>query len=167
MSSFHKTDPPTTSSTSRSSAATSLSASTTAAPHAAFSRQAMILRKNLWEWDRLLRTPRGEEWPTMVGRCHAAYHQTVTLHRAMDDVYEHFVYVPIRATTNPQDIPFFLSTRLESTTTTTNSLAGGTSNDDAQDDMLEGKDPVQVLTEYEAGALQVAAEYEENMVRFG
>jgi hypothetical protein len=38
----------------------------------AFTRQATILRKNLYEWDRMLRTPRGEDWPTMVGRLSAA-----------------------------------------------------------------------------------------------
>jgi hypothetical protein len=40
--------------------------------HQAFSRQATILRKNLNEWDRMLRTPRGEDWPTMLGRLNAA-----------------------------------------------------------------------------------------------
>ena len=39
---------------------------------AVFTRQANILRKNLTEWDRMLRTPRGEDWPTMVGRLNAA-----------------------------------------------------------------------------------------------
>jgi len=38
----------------------------------AFTRQGTILRKNLYEWDRMLRTPRGEDWPTMVGRLNAA-----------------------------------------------------------------------------------------------
>jgi hypothetical protein len=38
----------------------------------AFTRQANILRKNLYEWDRMLRTPRGEDWPNMVGRLNAA-----------------------------------------------------------------------------------------------
>lgn len=33
---------------------------------------AIILRKNLYEWDRMLRTPRGEDWPAMVGRLNAA-----------------------------------------------------------------------------------------------
>lgn len=32
-----------------------------------FTRQATILRKNLFEWDHMLRTPQGESWPTMVG----------------------------------------------------------------------------------------------------
>ena len=39
---------------------------------AVYTRQANILRKNLTEWDRMLRTPRGEDWPTMVGRLNAA-----------------------------------------------------------------------------------------------
>jgi hypothetical protein len=34
--------------------------------HHVFTRQATILRKNLSEWDYMLRTPKGELWPTMV-----------------------------------------------------------------------------------------------------
>ena len=52
-------------------------------------RQATILRKNLLEWDRMLNNPRGEDWPTMLGRLNAAYNQTVTLDQTIDDVLEH------------------------------------------------------------------------------
>jgi hypothetical protein len=38
----------------------------------AFLRQADILRKNLIEWDRILHSPRGEDWPSMLGRLNAA-----------------------------------------------------------------------------------------------
>lgn len=44
-----------------------------------FIRQAAILRKNLHEWDRMLRDPRGEDWPTMLGRLNAA--MVCILHR--------------------------------------------------------------------------------------
>jgi len=37
-----------------------------------FIRQATILRKNLLDWDYKLRDPRGEDWPTMLGRLNAA-----------------------------------------------------------------------------------------------
>ena len=37
-----------------------------------FIRQATILRKNLHDWDMKLRDPRGEDWPTMLGRLNAA-----------------------------------------------------------------------------------------------
>jgi len=37
-----------------------------------FIRQAMILRKNLYEWNRMLLSSTGEDWPTMVGRLNAA-----------------------------------------------------------------------------------------------
>ena len=37
-----------------------------------FLRQATILRKNLYEWDRMLRSSHGEDWPTMLGRLNAA-----------------------------------------------------------------------------------------------
>jgi len=81
-----------------------------------FTRQATILRKNLGEWDMVLHNPRGEDWPKMLGRLNAALNQTSTLDNSIEDVMEHFVYLPKRATANPQDIPFFLSTKLDSST---------------------------------------------------
>ena len=39
---------------------------------AVFVREATILRKNLYEWDQVLRDPRGEDWPSMLGRLNAA-----------------------------------------------------------------------------------------------
>jgi hypothetical protein len=149
----------------------------------AFTRQATILRKNLYEWDRMLRTPRGEDWPTMVGRLNAAMvrrknikstrfafahptdrcsyitqNQTNNLDRSIDDVLEHFVYLPKQSTANPQDIPFFLSTRLAD--------AAGENAQVEPEDIFGNKDPVQVVARYENRAAQLAAEYEENMVRF-
>jgi len=83
-----------------------------------FTRQATILRKNLFDWDYRLRTPPGESWPIMVGRLNAALNQTVTLDSSIDDVLEHFVYIPRQSPVNPQDIPNFLSTRLADNTLT-------------------------------------------------
>jgi hypothetical protein len=127
---------------------------------ATYTRQATILRKNLLEWDRMLRTPRGEDWPTMLGRLNAALNQTVNLDKSIDDVMEHFVYLPKQATANPQDIPFFLSTRLE--------LPGDDSGGHTEDaSTLNVKfDPVERLTKFERNAAKLAAQYEENMVRF-
>jgi hypothetical protein len=125
---------------------------------AAYMRQATILRKNLLEWDRLLNTPRGEDWPAMLGRLNAAYHQTVNLNNSIDDIMEHFVYVPKRATANPQDIPFFLSTRLETPSTTKD-----VDEIDATEDTSRA---VQHLLEYEKHAAQMVEQYEEKMVRF-
>lgn len=132
----------------------------TSEQQASYTRQATILRKNLLEWDRMLRTPRGEDWPTMLGRLNAALNQTVTLDRNIDDVMEHFVYVPKQATANPQDIPFFLSTRLESPADTEQ----GT--DESKNAKAFKGDPVQQLIEYEKNAAKLVAQYEENMVRY-
>jgi hypothetical protein len=126
-------------------------ASRTTEQQAAFARQATILRKNLIEWDRMLRTPRGEDWPTMLGRLNAALNQTITLDKSIDDIMEHFVFLPKKATANPQDIPFFLSTRLESEEQEKIELTG---------------DPVKQLTEFENYCAKLASRYEENMVRF-
>mmetsp|Transcript_9727 Transcript_9727/g.13752 ORF Transcript_9727/g.13752 Transcript_9727/m.13752 type:complete len:143 (+) Transcript_9727:174-602(+) len=124
-------------------------------------RQATILREKLQQWDATLRDPRGESWPTMLGRLNAALNQTGNLDRSIDDVMEHFVYVPKQSTANPQDIPFFLSTR----------LADGPieSNDDTSTnlrDIFQGEDPVQALARYENKAAEYATEYEENMIRY-
>jgi hypothetical protein len=141
----------------------------TSEQQASYVRQATILRKNLLEWDRMLRTPRGEDWPTMLGRLNAALNQTTNLDRSIDDVMEHFVYVPKQATANAQDIPFFLSTRLElpidveqTEHTDSQSELELASNADGN---FEG-DPVKQLHEYEKNADKLVALYEENMVRY-
>jgi hypothetical protein len=128
---------------------------------AVFTRQANILRKNLSEWDRMLRTPRGEDWPKMVGRLNAAFSQTGNLDNSIDDVLEHFVYLPKQSTANPQDIPFFLSTRLGEPNTTPDDEIP-----EVNDVLTETADPVQILIQYENRATQLAKEYAENMIRF-
>mmetsp|Transcript_18428 Transcript_18428/g.51187 ORF Transcript_18428/g.51187 Transcript_18428/m.51187 type:complete len:142 (-) Transcript_18428:182-607(-) len=126
----------------------------------AFTRQATILRKNLNEWDAVIRDSRGEDWPTMLGRLNAALNQSSNMDKSIDDVLEHFVYNPKQATANAQDVPFFLSTRLEAPTTNED---GTVSNNAAAP--IEG-DPAAVLSKYENRAAELVAEYEENMVRF-
>ena len=129
----------------------------------AYTRQAVILRKNLMEWDRMLRNPRGEDWPTMLGRLNAALNQASNMDRNIDDVMDHFVYLPKQATANPQDIPFFLSTRLETPATETSAEV---KDEDVPAVTSFAGDPVQQLSTYESNAARLAAEYEENMIRF-
>ena len=135
-----------------------------------FTRQATILRKNLGEWDMVLHNPRGEDWPKMLGRLNAAMNQTSTLDNSIEDVMEHFVYLPKKATANPQDIPFFLSTKLDSSASderaSTSSSATKKKKDSTVQDLLALGDPVQVLSKYEEQAAKLAQEYEEEMVRF-
>ena len=57
-----------------------------------FTRQANILRKNLFEWDRMLRDPRGEDWPTMLGRLNAAL--VSARHRRKPQNYSLVHYTP-------------------------------------------------------------------------
>lgn len=121
----------------------------------AFTRQATILRKNLQEWDRLLRAAHGEDWPTMLGRLNAAHNQTANWDRSIEEVYEHFSHVPKQATANPQDIPFFLSTRLVDEETT-----------EEVPDLSSVGNPVQHLTDYEKNAAKLVATFEDRMVRF-
>lgn len=114
-----------------------------------------------------------------VGRLNAALNQSGTLDRSIDDVLEHFVYVPRQSPVNPQDIPFFLSTRLGDNTGPTNEddnnqkkvKQGKTEEDDDKKNMEEEEelqlgDALKLLSKYETRAAQIAAEYEENMVRF-
>jgi hypothetical protein len=138
---------------------------------ASFTRQALILRKNLSEWDRMLRTPRGEDWPAMLGRLNAALNQTLSMDRSIDDVLEHFVYLPRKSTANAQDIPFFLSTRLEIPSSPSDvSLAHHQQeafHPDPFADLVARGEAVQQLNRFEGDAAKLAAEYEENMmVRF-
>lgn len=78
-----------------------------------FHRQATILRKNLYAFDHTLHQRQQEDWPRMLGRLNAAWNQAYHLNsNGIDDVLEHFVYQPKKCPANPQDVPFFLSTRL-------------------------------------------------------
>jgi hypothetical protein len=95
-----------------------------------------------------------------IRRLNAALNQTANLDRNIEDVLEHFVYLPKQATANPGDIPFFLSTRLETPATDMQGKEGSAAM------VLVPGDPVQQLAAYENSAARLAAEYEENMVRF-
>mmetsp|Transcript_20022 Transcript_20022/g.56757 ORF Transcript_20022/g.56757 Transcript_20022/m.56757 type:complete len:151 (+) Transcript_20022:37-489(+) len=136
-----------------------------------FTRQATILRKNLGEWDAVIRDSRGEDWPTMLGRLNAAYNQTRNMDKSIEDVLEHFVYNPKQATANAQDIPFFLSTRLEAPTTTAAEQqqdGGGEKGEGKQQSspaVITG-DTVALLSKYENRAAALVTEYEEEMIRF-
>ena len=113
----------------------------------------------------VLHDPRGEDWPKMLGRLNAALNQTSTLDNSIEDVMEHFVYLPKRATANPQDIPFFLSTKLDSSVSD-DRISSAKKKDSTVQDLMALGDPVQVLSKYEDQAAKLAQEYEEEMVRF-
>jgi hypothetical protein len=87
--------------------------------------------------------------------------QTATMDRNIEDVMEHFCYLPKQSPANAQDIPFFLSTRLE-----TPAMEESAATKAAAEKEKEAGDPTQLLAQYENRAAQLAAEYEENMVRF-
>jgi len=99
----------------------------------------------------------------MLGRLNAALNQSGTLDKSIEDVLEHFVYVPKHSPVNPQDIPFFLSTRLATDEKKEAMMLGG-SND--TDDILLEQNPMATLQAYEKRAAELAQEYEEHMVRF-
>jgi hypothetical protein len=124
-----------------------------------FTRQSTILRKNLGEWDAILRNPRGEDWSKMLGRLNAALNQSANMDKSIEDVLEHFVYLPKQSTANAQDIPFFLSTRLEAPTTDEGQSI-------SEPSLVQGENPVQVLSKYEMRAAQLAQEFDDEMVRF-
>ena len=134
-----------------------------------YTRQAIILRKNLGEWDLVLRNPRGEDWPRMLGRLNAAFNQTINMDKSIEDVMEHFVYLPKQSTANPQDIPFFLSTRLEAAgadDARTPKKKTKQQSQEQQDALVIEGDPVDVLSKYERRAAELAREYENDMDRF-
>ncbi|KAL7460689.1 hypothetical protein ACHAXS_001134 [Conticribra weissflogii] len=161
-----------------------------------FLRQATILRKNLGAWDATLRSTRGEDWPSMLGRLNAAFNQAGNLDHGIEDASEHFVYVPRKCTVNAQDIAFFLSTRLVSATSTVgnsdenNVDANNNTNVGKSDDLMGmeavsmggledvavkssssqqffgGEEPTRRLRRYESQVASLAAEFEDGMVRY-
>lgn len=131
-----------------------------------FVRQSHILRKNVYEWDQMLRSSRGEDWPSMLGRLNAAMNQTTNIDQSIEDETKYLVYEPKKSTTNPQDIPFFLSVRLvdenhneEETEQNDEAKEGGPNESSVAN-------PVEFLTRYEQNAADLANEFEDNMVRF-
>mmetsp|Transcript_45615 Transcript_45615/g.67259 ORF Transcript_45615/g.67259 Transcript_45615/m.67259 type:complete len:135 (-) Transcript_45615:240-644(-) len=122
-----------------------------------FLRQATILRTNLYKWDRQITSTLGEDWPTMLGRLNAALNQCGNLDDGIDDVLEHFVYVPKKAVANPQDIPVFLSSRLASEL-----------NEEDRNSLnnAEAGDTVKVVQQYEKSCAELAAKFEDSIVRF-
>jgi hypothetical protein len=126
---------------------------------AIFTRQATILRRNLLEWDGKLHNQQGEDWPSMLGRLNASFHQTTNMDRNIEDVLDHFVYVPKKCTANAQDIPFFLSTRLPVDSNNEHAAV-----DDTLDDQVEVS--VEKLAKFEKNGARIAAEFEGKMTRF-
>ncbi len=114
----------------------------------------------------MMRHPQGEDWPKMLGRLNAALNQTNNMDKSIDDVMEHFVYVPRKSTANPQDIPFFLSTRIEMSADNRNDNTNNPTEDSSHAKYEINRDPVQLLAAYENNAARIASEYEENMIRF-
>jgi len=119
----------------------------------------------------------------------AEQNQSSNLDKCIEPVLEHFVYVPKKCTANPQDIPFFLSTRLttdaQKQKADTAAASQGAANKDgtkkeggeegdnemtsATDVAMietEIEDPVNALKEFENVAAELAADYESKMIRF-
>mmetsp|Transcript_4019 Transcript_4019/g.6114 ORF Transcript_4019/g.6114 Transcript_4019/m.6114 type:complete len:143 (+) Transcript_4019:100-528(+) len=130
---------------------------------AVFVRQANILRKNLYEWDQMLHSSTGEDWPSMLGRLNAAMNQTNNLDQSIDDMMNHFVYEPRQSPTNPQDIPMFLSVRLVDDGNTMDIESKVKEDRSAETDV---GNPSEVLTQYEEKSADLANEFEESMVRY-
>eukprot|EP00591_Stephanopyxis_turris_P000524 CAMPEP_0195525484 /NCGR_PEP_ID=MMETSP0794_2-20130614/25978_1 /TAXON_ID=515487 /ORGANISM="Stephanopyxis turris, Strain CCMP 815" /LENGTH=93 /DNA_ID=CAMNT_0040655963 /DNA_START=228 /DNA_END=509 /DNA_ORIENTATION=- len=93
----------------------------------------------------------------MLGRLNAALNQCGNLDDGIDDVLEHFVYVPKKAVANPQDIPVFLSSRLASEL-----------NEEDRNSLnnAEAGDTVKVVQQYEKSCAELAAKFEDSIVRF-
>ena len=78
---------------------------------------------------------------------------------------EHFVYQPKQSTANAQDIPFFLSTRLETSGASDDNTTNQNGQQESEGPIVQG-DPVQMLSRYENRAAALAQEYEDEMDRF-
>ena len=87
-------------------------------------------------------------------------------------IFVYYLKQPKKSTVNPQDIPFFLSTRLADNIddvlpggdgSTIQTPEGG---DDDRKRVTEVQNPVLALARYESRVADFATEYEERMVRF-
>lgn len=121
------------------------------------------------QWDQTLQTGRIENWPTILGRLNAALNQGSNLNDSIEDVLEHFVYLPKKCTVNPQDVPFFLSTRLADPPVVEDSSAidGASSSTSSSSGAENNKeDPAKVLRVFEEETAKMAKEFERDMVRY-
>eukprot|EP00815_Leptocylindrus_aporus_P012264 CAMPEP_0116065650 /NCGR_PEP_ID=MMETSP0322-20121206/9904_1 /TAXON_ID=163516 /ORGANISM="Leptocylindrus danicus var. apora, Strain B651" /LENGTH=146 /DNA_ID=CAMNT_0003552035 /DNA_START=43 /DNA_END=483 /DNA_ORIENTATION=+ len=129
-------------------------------------RHASILRKNLMEWDYVLNTPaRAENWPTMLGRLNAALNQANNLDNNIEDVLEHFCYLPKRVTANPGDIPLFLSSKLAPFPGMELSTKGDAAKRKVEDNE-DMKEPVKKLREYESRVSSIVTKLESDIQRY-
>lgn len=91
--------------------------------------------------------------------------QAGSLDDCVEDLLEHFVYVPKKSTTNPQDVPVFLSSRLAAP-------AGDETKkkSQVQEEAIEVIDrmgqPVAHLNQYESHSRDLVVEFETSLVRF-
>ena len=93
------------------------------------------------------------------------------MNQTIQDQSEHFVYVPKKSTINPQDIAFFLSTRLAVGAASggddeENNGEGSSSSSSSNTTNYGGDDAVKRLRRYESKTAELSAEFEEGMVRF-
>lgn len=83
--------------------------------------------------------------------------QSGNLDDAIDDVLEHFVYVPRKSTANAQDIPVFLSSRIASMSNENKEVSATQS---------QMKDPVSYLRAYETSASDLSLKFDKSFKRF-
>jgi hypothetical protein len=129
-----------------------------------FLRQGNILRKNLYEWHVVL--ARGEDWPKMCGRMNTALNQAGSLDDCIDDVLEHFVYVPKKSVMNPQDIPVFLSSRVELGNSAQHTGEDAESSELFSQTIEKIHKPEALLQQYETQSRRLVSKLEQNLLRF-
>lgn len=131
-------------------------------------RQASILRKNIQEWDYVLNNPaRAENWPTMLGRLNAAFNQAGNMDEVIEDVLEHFVYLPKKVTANPGDIPLFMSSKLAPVSgMEVLDVSANEARKKSKMDHGQGKDLIEKLDRYEKSVEKLANHFEEAIVRY-
>lgn len=111
----------------------------------------------------------------------SSQNQAGNLDAGIEDASEHFVYVPKKCTINAQDMAFFLSTRLATAASgdtnnnmknNNNSTTGGeheggsSSSSSSKRQFYGGEEPAKRLRRYESQIDELAAEFENGIVRF-
>lgn len=152
-----------------------------------FARQTELLRTFLRKWSQSLEQqwhqqwqestrpssspPPPLDWSLVLGKLTSLQSQLQRLNEAVDPVLRHFVYVPVRAPSDPRDVKTFLMSTVAAIATDDEGKKG----QDEGDEMDEGgenrgaakkEDPVRTLINMQLAVEEVVDHFNQHKDRF-
>ena len=164
------------------------------APTDDFNRQTDLLRASLLKWESSIReqwsmslrpsssvlqstsgfppVPPPLDWSFHLGKLTSLQSQLARLHDSVDPVLRHFVYVPVRATSDPRDVKTFLASSVASAAAgTDDAVSEGEEGEGGERGEGEGndktkEDPVETLIQMQRAVEEVVEHFVQHKERF-